>query len=119
MPSWTRQLDNAKSAAQVVSIARDYFALWAPEEIARLPVGCRPPHLRDAADIEELHRAAVGEYRKARSGRGDLTLLQQLTGITAQASMRLAQLREEGDDELSDSQLPRQPTKKAGESRNP
>jgi len=118
MPSWIRQLDDARSAAQVVAITRDYFAMWTPEEIAQLPEGCRPPHFRDAIDIEELHRTAAGEYRKARSGRGDLTQLQQLTGMTARASMRLAQLRAQGGDAPPGSRPPMQPRKKREESRN-
>ena len=93
MPSSSRLLDNAKSTGEVVSIVRDYLAMWTPEEIALLPAPCRPPHLREPADIEELHRCVVEAFRNSRATGEALALLQKLTGFVAQASVRLAQLR--------------------------
>jgi hypothetical protein len=118
MLSWFRQLDDARSAAEVVSITRDYFAMWTPQEIARLPDPCRPPHLRDATDIEELHRATVDAYRASRATGDELTLLQKLTSVIVRASMRLAQLRDEDGDAADDPQRPRQSPNKPAASRN-
>jgi hypothetical protein len=52
MPSWSRLLDSASTPAAVVEVVRDYFVMWSPEEIALLPEACRPPHVRDATDVE-------------------------------------------------------------------
>lgn len=94
MPSWFRLLDSASTPHEVVSIVRDYFVMWSPEEIALLPEPCRPPHLRDETDIEQLHRCAVEAFRTSRATGEELALLRKLTGFVATASVRLAQLRE-------------------------
>ena len=78
----------------MVAVVRDYFALWSPEEFALLPEACRPPHLRDETDIENLHRCAVEAFRRSRATGDALALLRKLTGFVASASVRLAQLRE-------------------------
>ena len=92
MPSSFRQLDDAATSQEIVSVVRDYFAQWTPEEIALLPESCRPPHIRDSADVEDLHRAAVAAFRDSRATGDALTLLQKLTGFVAAASVRLAKL---------------------------
>jgi hypothetical protein len=94
MPSSLLLLDRAATPTEVVSIVRDYFALWSPEEIAALPDTCRPPHLRDATDVEELHRCGVEAFRKSRASGEALALLRKLTGFVAVACVRLAQLRD-------------------------
>ena len=96
MASWQVQIDNAATADEVLSVARDYFALWSPEELARLPAECRPGRLRDASDLEDLNRAAVDAFRETRAGGEDLELLQKLTAIVGRACIRLAQLRDRG-----------------------
>jgi len=94
MPSSFRQLDNAATPAEVVEIVRDYFVMWTPEEIALLPEACRPPHVRDETDVEELHRCAVEAFRTSRASGDELALLRKLVGFVASASVRLAQLRQ-------------------------
>jgi len=92
MPSSLRQLDNARTSSEVVTLVRDYFAPWSPDEIALLPEACRPPHIRDAVDVEELHRAAVEAYRASRATGEALALLQKLTAFVAYATVRLANI---------------------------
>jgi hypothetical protein len=96
MSSWFRLLDNARNSEEAVGIVRDYLARWSPEEIALLPDACRPPHIRDESDVENLHRAAVEAYRGSRASGEALRLLAKLTGFIACASVRLAQLRPPG-----------------------
>lgn len=103
--SWFRQVQNSKSESEVVSVARDYFALWSPEEIGILPPAIRPPHLRDATDLEELNRRAVEAFRETRSTGEELKLLQRLAGFVGLSCVRIAQLRGEapiGDRDLAD-----------------
>jgi hypothetical protein len=94
MLSWFRQLDEAKSASEVVAIARDYFAMWSPDEIVLLPESCRPARFRDVTDLEDLHRAAVEEFRKTRATGPEFELLQKLTGFIGRACVRIAQVRD-------------------------
>src|SRR5688572_23303316 len=99
MTSWFQQLDNSRDTAEVVSIVRDYFATWTPQEIARLPVQARPQRTRATEDVEELHACAVEAYRTTRASGDELTALQLMTGFLVRASMRLAHLRNAGADE--------------------
>ena len=92
MTTWHGQIDDAKSVAEVVSTARDFLATWSPEELARLPVQCRPGRIRDESDIAELHACLVDEYRVTRASGANLTMLQVLTSFKASASVRIAEL---------------------------
>ena len=98
MASWFQQLERAGGMAEVVSIARDYFSTWSPEEIARLPRACRPGRIRVAEDLEELNASAVEAYRSTRASGDELTALQLLTSFLSRATVRLAELRNPVDD---------------------
>lgn len=91
--SWFHQVENAQSQSEVIAVARDYFAMWSPEEIGILPPAIRPPHLRDATDLEELNRRAVEAFRDTRATGEELKLMQRLTGFVGRSCVRLAQLR--------------------------
>ena len=93
-PSWFRQVEGSRSESEVVAIARDYFAMWTPEEIGILPPDIRPPHIRDATDLEELNRRAVEAFRETRATGEELNLIQRLTGFVGRSCVRIAQLRE-------------------------
>ena len=99
MLPWFQQLDKASHVAEVVDIARDYFATWTPEEVARLPRTCRPGRVRDPSDIEEMHSCAVDAYRSTRASGEELKALQLLTSFLVRASLRLVQLRASEMDE--------------------
>ena len=92
--SWFRLLDEAHTSPEVVAVVRDYLARWTPGEISLLPTDCRPPHVRDGTDVENLHRCAVAAYVESRATDESLALLQKLTDFLARASVRLAQLEE-------------------------
>lgn len=92
MISWFGQLESAQTVSAVVAIARDYLAMWSPEELGMLPVAVRPGRLRDAADVTDLHGHLVEAYRNTRASGDALAALQRLTGFFARASVRIAQL---------------------------
>ena len=48
---WKALLDDAETERDLVVLARDYLAMWTPQEIAELPVDCRPGPVRDGEDI--------------------------------------------------------------------
>lgn len=95
MISWFGQLENASSATAVVAIARDYLALWSPEEIALLPSAVRPGRVRDGADVTDLNARLVEAYRNTRASGDALAALQRLSGFFARASVRIGQLGED------------------------
>lgn len=92
MTTWHGRIDDAKSVADVVSIARDFVATWTPEELGRLPVECRPGKIRDESDIADFHARLAEEYRVTRASGEALTTLQALTSFMVSASVRIADL---------------------------
>jgi hypothetical protein len=92
MSTWHRQFDDAKSVAEVVSIARDFLATLTPTELGRLPPDCRPGKIRDESDIAELHARLAEEYRTTRASGDELTTLQLITSLMVRASVRIAEL---------------------------
>lgn len=48
---WQGRLAAATSREAVVDVARDFLALVGPEEVARMPVDCRPVKLVDGEDV--------------------------------------------------------------------
>jgi hypothetical protein len=92
MSTWHRQIDDAASVAEVVSIARDFLATWTPQELARLPAECRPGKIRDESDIAELHARLAEEYRTTRASGDELTTLQLITSFMVRTSVRIAEL---------------------------
>lgn len=92
MSSWHGQIDDAKSVAEVVSIARDFLATWTPQELARLPAHCRPGKIRDESNIAELHGRLAEEYRTTRASGDELTTLQLITSFMVRTSVRIAEL---------------------------
>lgn len=88
---WSRQIDAATSATEVVAVARDYLATWTPKDLAKLPLECRPGRVKSRGDIEQLHAGLVEEYHRNRLTGEELSALQRLTSFIVRASVRLAQ----------------------------
>jgi hypothetical protein len=109
MVTWYRLLESAKSPFEVVMVARDYLATWAPEEISSLPPNVRPGKLVDEGDIEELHSALVEAFRDSKASGTALAALQRLTSFMVRATIRISELSEAGStgEPAGDSKAPR------------
>ena len=107
MSSWFQHIDAAKTPFEVVNITRDYLATWTPDELARLPVQCRPGRIRDEQDIEQLHVRLVEEYGRSRPSDETLAALQRITSFIVRASVRMAQLQAEDAAPVNDEEPPR------------
>src|SRR5688572_26885439 len=107
MSSWFQHIDAAKTPFEVVNIARDYLATWTPDELARLPVQCRPGRIRDEQDIDQLHGRLVEEYGRSRLSGEALAALQRMTSFIVRASVRIAQLQGEEEAAGHDDEPPR------------
>jgi len=97
---WSRQIDAATSATEVVAVVRDYLATWTPKDLAKLPLECRPGRVKSPGDIEQLHASLVEEYHQDRLTGEELSALQRLTSFIVRASLRLAQFgdgKQEGE----------------------
>jgi hypothetical protein len=96
---WSRQIDSASSAREVVAVVRDYLATWTPKDLAMLPRECRPGRVKSPGDIDQLHASLVEEYRLNRLAGEELHALQRLTSFVVRASLRLAAFREGGEED--------------------
>ena len=87
---WHGRLSEAGCVEDVVAIARDYLALWSPEEIAQIPDELRPGKLVDADDVSGYALALV----QAQMGRGTPgeAVVHKIGNFFGSASLRLSQL---------------------------
>ena len=87
---WHGRLNEAMTAENVVTIARDYTAQWSPRELADLPPDLRPGKIVDADDVTAYALALV----QAQMGRGSPSesVLHRMGAFFSSASLRLAQI---------------------------
>lgn len=88
--AWQGLLDAAASEEEVVTAVRDYLALVSPEEIAALPVACRPGRIVDASDVND-YAFVLAQHQFLRDPL-EVTTLQKLSSFMTSASLRLTQL---------------------------
>ena len=97
MISWFRRLDSSPDIASVLEVVRAYVASFSAEELAQLPMPCRPGSMRSAGELEGLRGTLVEEYRLDRLTGEARGSLQRLTSLVVRASVRLAELQDEDD----------------------
>jgi hypothetical protein len=87
---WQGRLNEAATREDVVAIARDYMALWSPDELSCLPPDLRPGKIVDADDVSDCALRLV----QAQMDRGTEaeTHVHKLGGFFSSASLRLAQI---------------------------
>ena len=76
---WQGRLDEADTAHELASVARDFLATWTPEEIVQLPKSLRPWKIVDADDVTSYAIQLAQD-----DGAGQITdsaLLDRATGI--------------------------------------
>jgi hypothetical protein len=87
---WQGRLDDATSREDVVGVARDFLALVTPEEVARMPVDCRPGKLVDGEDVANY--AVVLARRACDPDCFEDHNLQRIAAFFGDALARLSQL---------------------------
>lgn len=85
---WQGQLDQADRPEAVLAVARDYLAQVSPEEIAQLPVDCRPQRLVDPEDVAGY----AFQLGRRQSAPDASEVLHKLAAFFADASNRLSQV---------------------------
>ena len=61
MQSWLKEIDRARTEAEVVATTRDYLALWSPTELARFPEIVAMTKA-DLPDVREAYPQAQAEF---------------------------------------------------------
>jgi hypothetical protein len=88
--SWQDRLDFASTGADVVVIAQDFVAQFSEEEIAELPVVCRPGNFLVANDVTAYSFQVVRHHR---AGNAETAArVHSLASFSFDASIRLSQL---------------------------
>ena len=98
---WRNLILSSSQEEEVIGLVRDYLARWSPEEIARLPVECRPRRLRDAEDISRWAFDLASSHC-AQSGKGsDNPMLERMLEFVTQAAIRISELNAEAPKNLA------------------
>ena len=92
-PDWRGVIRSAASEEELVAITRDYLACWSPEEIARLPIECRPGRVRDGQDIGRWAFELTSSHLGGAVPPEDEPLLLKIMLFVSEAGERLAKLK--------------------------
>jgi hypothetical protein len=93
MDSWFKDLERAKTEAEIVAGARDYCSLLNPRELDALPKECREIHIEEGVDIPRLRAQLSDVYSRVRDREGETEGLRHLVDYLSRASERLGELR--------------------------
>jgi hypothetical protein len=94
-PSWQERLRSANTEYDLVSVARDYLAMFSFDEISSLPEPCRPVRMVSAQDVADY--AYVVVRRHCDEGAGVETPIHRIAVFFANANARLSELRLPGE----------------------
>jgi hypothetical protein len=92
MISWHRDLENARTATEVVRTARDFMASFSPAELATLPQALVPRPVENEDDIRDWSRRLNDEYWRLRSLGGEMAATQEMWSFFLRASIQLARI---------------------------
>jgi hypothetical protein len=93
MDCWQQQIRGASSEADVVRLAADYLALWAPGELAPIQQGWRDFTISSAADVERVKRWLVESVNSAQALAPNAGELRELASYFWHAAVRIGELR--------------------------
>ena len=90
---WSQVLDGAGTEQDLVTVVREYLATLSPDELVRLPVGCRPGKISDGEDVSELAFRIASAHLSFTGPVPDRLLLERLMGFFTHAASRAASLQ--------------------------
>ena len=93
MQSWIREIERARTEAEVVATARDYVSLWSPAELREFPEDCRVIRIETHADIPRLRDKLLHGLARTQE---HPPRVQDLVSFVSRASDRLGELRTKG-----------------------
>src|SRR5204862_5743981 len=90
---WRHLIRHAGSEEDIVQLVRDHLAMWSPEEIARLPIDCRPARVSDGDDVSRWAYTLALTHCSGAVSEADEPLVDRMLEFVTQAAVRLAALR--------------------------
>lgn len=93
MNAWYKDIERARTEAEVVASARDYCSLLHPRELDALPHDCREIRIEGSTDIPRLHEKLTQGYDLIRHSEAETERLRLLVDFMSRASDRLGELR--------------------------
>jgi len=95
MESWIREIESARTEAEVLATTRDYVSLWSPKDLAEFPEDCRTIRIECDADIPRWRDKLAEGYALARPA-DNSARVQDLVSLVSRASDRLGEIRTAG-----------------------
>jgi len=93
MSCWQREIERSRTEAEVVDSARDFLALWSPQELEPLTLGWRELRVESAEDVERMKRWAVDEIAGELSLTPGAEELRELGDYFWRAATRIEEIR--------------------------
>lgn len=93
MDCWHRELERASTESDVVQNAKDFLALWSPQELAPLTLGWRDVTVESADDVERLKKWVVEDIGGELSAAPEAANLLPLGDYLWHAATRIGELR--------------------------
>ena len=91
MQSWLKEIEAARTGAEVLATTRDYVSLWSPAELREFPEDCRQIRVDTPADIPRLReKLAEGCARSREAERSER--VHDFLNLMARASDRLGEI---------------------------
>jgi hypothetical protein len=90
---WESDLASATSEGDVIYVVRDYGALLSRQDMAKLPVECRPPAIRGVDDISDWALEMLRRKLSQCSDTDYFDLVLEISDFLSSAQSRLAELR--------------------------
>lgn len=90
---WRNLILAAAHEDEVLTLVRDHMAMWAPNEIARLPEDCRPGRIRDAEDISRWAFTLATTHCAQNDSADDEPFLDRMLEFVTQAAIRISELQ--------------------------
>jgi hypothetical protein len=86
------ELSKAGSVDEVLAVTRAYLSAWSVDDLAGLPVNCRPAAVQDPEDIEHWADRLLTATRTQKLVYENEARLERLTNHFLIASVRIRQL---------------------------
>lgn len=88
--SWEGRLQMAQDVVEVLTITREFLAVFTPQELASLPGPCQPP--LTLIDIEDVNSYAFELVRHDCGDSESAELVQKLAAFFSHAAARISRL---------------------------
>jgi hypothetical protein len=88
--TWLGRLNSASSETDVITVVKDFVAELTPQDVARLPVACRPGKFLDSDDVTSLALTLV--RHDCNDAAGSSRLVQKMSSFFSSASIRLSEI---------------------------